>query len=276
MPTMLFALGRSLRSLLRMDVFVHLIWPGIVAALLWTVALILSWAVTIEAVMRRVENVWWVGAQISDSEMLAGIALLLVKIAVLLAVVPLIYVTAVVLVAVVALPLMLDRVAARDYADLEQRRGGSIAGSVWNTVVALALFTGVLAVSLLLWWIPGVALVAPVLATGWLNQRLFGYDALMNHADHDELVRLRHELRSPMLLLGSNTALLAYVPVVNLIAPAFAGLAFAHFMLEALRRDRLKNGVSILDPEPTPTPAELPENLPGGVEAQGRAWHSKP
>jgi uncharacterized protein involved in cysteine biosynthesis len=114
-----------------------------------------------------------------------------------------------------------------------------------------------------------VALVVPVLATGWLNQRLFGYDALMNHADRDELVRLRQELRSPMLLLGGSTALLAYVPVLNLVAPAFAGLAFAHFMLEALRRERLKNGVSILDPqpggrEPPPfsTPAGLSDKLP--------------
>jgi hypothetical protein len=259
MPAVLLALGRSLRSLLRMDIFAHLIWPGIVAALLWTVVLILFWAVTIEAAMRWVENMWWVGEQVSQSEMLSGIALLLVKIALLLAVVPLIYVTAVVLVAVVALPLMLDRVAARDYADLEQRRGGSIAGSVWNTVVALGLFVIVLALTFLLWWVPGVALVVPVLATGWLNQRLFGYDALMNHADHDELVRLRHELRSPMLLLGSNTALLAYVPVVNLVAPAFAGLAFAHFMLEALRRERLKRGVSILDPEPD---GREPQNEP--------------
>jgi uncharacterized protein involved in cysteine biosynthesis len=100
-----------------------------------------------------------------------------------------------------------------------------------------------LAASLPLWLIPGVALVAPVLAMGWLSQRVFGYDALMRHADRDEFIRLRQDLRPKMLLLGGGTTLLAYVPVVNIVAPAFCGLAFIHFLLEALRCDRRERGV---------------------------------
>jgi hypothetical protein len=33
---------------------------------------------------------------------------------------------------------------------------------------------------------------------------------------------------------------------VNLFAPAFCGLAFAHFLLEALRRDRAAKGWAIV------------------------------
>jgi len=250
MRDIFIALGRSLRSLSRLDVFGHLIWPGVVSALLWTIILLFSWAAAVDAIMGTIQGFGWIGDKIGASVWVAGTVALMVKVLVALAFVPLIYITSSVLVATVALPMMLDRVGLRDYADLEQRRGGSNMGSIGNTVAALLWFLLVMIASLPLWLIPGVALVAPVLATGWLSQRVFGYDAMMRHADQDELVRLRQELRPQMLLLGGGTTLLAYVPVVNIVAPAFSGLAFVHFLLEALRRERHERGVSTLDPEP--------------------------
>lgn len=250
MRAILLAFGRSLRSLGQRDVLWHLIWPGLVATLLWTTVAVLSWTAIVTAVVGWVEGLSWVGPWLSGSELAAGALLIAVKLAVALAFIPLIYVTAAVVVAVVALPLMLERVARRDYADLELRRGGSNAGSVWNALVATVLFLGGLLVSLPFWLIPGVGLVVSVLLTGWLNQRAFGYDALMLHADREELARLPRDLRMPMLVLGGGSALLAYIPLVNLVAPAFAGLAFVHFMLEALRRERQQRGVTILDPAP--------------------------
>lgn len=244
------ALSRSIRSLARLDVFGHLIWPSIVSALLWAVIAWFSWSVIVHAVMEYLQGTGWVGDQILTSVWVAGIVLFTVKLSVTLAFVPLFYITSTVLVAVLALPMMLDCVARRDYADLEQRRGGSNAGSVGNALAALLWFLLFMAVSLPLWFIPGVALVAPVLATGWLNQRVFGYDALMRHADSDEFASLRQRLRPQMLLLGGGTSLLAYVPLVNIIAPALSGLAFVHFLLEALRRERHERGVSLLDPAP--------------------------
>jgi len=243
------ALGRSVRSLARLDVFGHLIWPSIASALLWTIVAWFFWAAAVDAVMAGIQGSGWVGDRISASVWATGVLLFMVKLSVTLMFVPLFYITSVVLVGAVALPMMLDRVAQRDYADLEQRRGGSNMGSIVNTLAALLWFVLVIVASLPLWLIPGVALVAPVLATGWLNQRVFGYDALMHHADRDEFVRLRQELRPQMLLLGGGTSLLAYVPVVNVIAPAFSGLSFIHFLLEALRRERHERGVSVLDPE---------------------------
>ena len=239
-----------MRSFVRLDVFGHLIWPGIVSALLWVTVAVFSWSIAVGSIMGYIEGLGWVGDRIGASVWVASIVLLLVKLLVVLAFVPLFYVTTAVLVATIALPLMLDRVARRDYADLEQRRGGSNTGSIGNTLASLLWFVLVMTASLPLWLIPGVALVAPVLGMGWLNQRIFGYDALMRHADQDELVRLRRELRPQMLLLGGGTFLLAYVPVANIIAPAFSGLSFVHFMLEALRRERHEHGVSMLDPEP--------------------------
>lgn len=251
MPGILLAFGRSLRSLGRRDVLWHLLWPGLVATAVWTTVAVLSWSVIIATLMGWVEGLGWVGTWIGSSDFIAAVVLVLVKLAVALAFVPLIYVSAAILVAVVALPMMLERVARRDYADLELRRGGSNLGSIWNALWAMLLFVTGLLLSLPFWLIPGVGLVVSVLLTGWLNQRAFGYDALMLHADREELARLPKALRMPMLVLGGSSAMLAYIPLVNIVAPAFAGLAFVHFMLEALRRERAAHGVVVLDAAPT-------------------------
>ena len=72
------------------------------------------------------------------------------------------------------------------------------------------------------------------------------------------LQRLRDDWRPQMLLLGGGSALIAYVPVINLVAPAYAGLTFVHYMLETLRRHRLKYGVTVLDADAAAAQRKLP------------------
>ena len=48
-------------------------------------------------------------------------------------------------------------------------------------------------------------------------------------------------------MLGVGCAALGYVPVLNLIAPAFCGLAFVHYLLEALQQHRQSAGWVVLD-----------------------------
>ncbi|THF63616.1 EI24 domain-containing protein [Pseudothauera nasutitermitis] len=250
MQSIFVSLARALRSLGQRGILWQLIWPGLAAAVLWVVVAVFSWATLVEALVNWVRGWAWVGPWVSESEAAGGALLVLAKIAVFLLFVPLIYLTAALLVAVVALPVMLEKVARRDYADLEERRGGTTLGSAWNSVLAGLLFVLGLLLSLPFWLIPGVGLVVSVGLTAWLNQKAFGYDALMLHADREELAALRSVRRPQMLLLGGIGALLAYVPFVNFVAPAFCGLAFVHYMLEALRRERAERGVSVLDPLP--------------------------
>lgn len=254
MKEILVAFGRAFRSLWRRDIFWHLLWPGIVALVLWITVGVLQWDPMVATVLSVVHGLPLVGEWLTTSETVAAIVLVMLKIGLLLVFVPLIYVTAAVLVATVALPIMLERVGRRDYADLEQRRGGSNAGSAWNAILTTVLFVFALLLSLPFWLIPGVGLIVSVLLTGWLNQRAFGYDALMLHADGDEMRRLRADQRVPMLALGGACALLAYVPVLNLVAPAYSGLAFVHFLLEALRRERTRHGVTLIDASPKSLP----------------------
>jgi CysZ protein len=246
MTDILRAFGRSLRSLTQRGVLWHLIWPTVVAMAVWLGIGLALWSPVVTGLMGWIVGLPWLGDWLSSSELGAAAVLVLVQILLALLLVPLIYVTAALLVAAIGLPLMLERVGRRDYPDLEQRRGGSNLGSVWNAGKAGLLFLLGFLLTLPFWLIPGVGLVLSLLLTARLNQRAFSYDALMLHADREELARLPKSLRSATFGVGIGSALLAYIPVVNLFAPAFCGLAFAHFLLDALRRDRAERGWAIV------------------------------
>jgi uncharacterized protein involved in cysteine biosynthesis len=89
-----------------------------------------------------------------------------------------------------------------------------------------------------LWIIPGLSLILPLLLMAWLNRRTFAYDALSMHATDNEWNTLRGEQKTPMFMLGLTMALFAHVPIIGLLVPALTALAFVHFGLETLRRQR--------------------------------------
>jgi hypothetical protein len=74
----------------------------------------------------------------------------------------------------------------------------------------------------------------PALNSAWLNQRLFRYDALAEHATPGEYGELVKREKLGLWGLGLTLAPLYYVPFVNLAAPVIAGLAFTHYCLSAL------------------------------------------
>ena len=80
--------------------------------------------------------------------------------------------------------------------------------------------------------------VLPIYWLAWLNRRTFAYDALAAHATRQEWRRLFEQHRGRMLLLGVLLGLLGHVPFVGLLVPAFAALAYVHYGLAALRRER--------------------------------------
>ena len=247
MKDILRAFIRSLASLSQRGVLWHLVWPTLVAVLLWTFVGVIGWVPLVQSVLNTIDGWSWTHDWLDGAGFGAAVAVVVIKIVLALMFVPLIYVTAALLVAAVALPMMLERVSRRDYSDLELRHGGSNMGSIWNAVSAGVVFLVGFLVSLPFWLIPGVGLVASVLLTAWLNQKAFGYDALMLHADRDEMQRLRDGRRPQMFGVGIGCALLAYVPLVNLVAPAFCGLAFVHFLLECLRQDRQGRGWTVVE-----------------------------
>ena len=162
---------------------------------------------------------------------------------------PLVYFTTLMLLAAFALPRMMSVVAARTItADLVRQGGGGSMGAFWgsivNTLVAGSIFVVGWLLTLPFLLIPGVLLVMPFFWLAWINQRTFRFDALAEHATPPERKRIVREARSTLYMGGAVSALVAHIPIVNFLAPAWTALLFVHLCLMRLRLER-KEGVVV-------------------------------
>lgn len=235
MTAILDAAARALRDLFSLRVLWVVIWPMLVAMLLWLALGITFWstfsgwltqgleAIGIQVWLQELEPVW----------IATGIQVLLH----LMLFVPLVMLTALVLTALFGMPALIHAVAERDYPQLKRDSGGSLIGSVWNAVIAVVLFIALWVVTLPLWLI-GIGVVIPFIAAAYLNQRLFRYDAIAEHATADEMAALFKSERGGWWGLGLLTGLVQFVPVLNLLGPVFAALAFIHYGLARLNQQR--------------------------------------
>lgn len=152
--------------------------------------------------------------------------------------IPLMLITAVIVTDLIAMPVIVPLVGERHYPRLERRRGGSLAGSVRNAVVAVSVFVALWLATLPLWLTGIGALLAPAMVSAHFNQRLFRYDALAEHAGAEEYRRVVAGAGGRLYLLGLALALLYFVPLLNLIVPVLSGLAFTHLCFAELARLR--------------------------------------
>lgn len=226
---------RAMRDLGRGDILWQATWPPIVALLGWGCVAWFTWMPLAGRLLGRLPQWPW----------LDWLGPWLVHAALALCFAPLIYVTALVLIAAFALPRMMAIVAARDYAGLSRRGtpAAAVWGSVANTLAAGAIFVAGWILCLPLLLVPGGLLVLPLLWSAWLNQRSFRFDVLAEHATPEERSRLIREERSRFWAAGLLSAAAAHVPLVNILAPAFAALLFTHLGLGALLRLREREGI---------------------------------
>ena len=103
--------------------------------------------------------------------------------------------------------------------------------ALWHSLAAIA------AGSVIVGIVASTAGIA-ILLNAWLNQRLFLYDALAEHASKAELATLRAQGGWPLYGLAAFLGLLHWVPVIYFFAPVYMGLAFTHYGLEQLARSR--------------------------------------
>lgn len=239
MSAVLDALARALRDLFSLRVLWTVVWPMLAAALLWLVLGVAFWGTFSGWIMQGLDAIG-IQAWLADLEpvwIAHGIQLIVH----LVLFVPLVLLTALVITALFAMPALVRMVAARDYPRLEQKKGGGLVGSLWNAIVGLALFVAMWVVTLPLWLI-GVGVLVPFAAAAYLNQRLFRYDAVAEHASAAEMAALFRNARGGWWGLGLLTGLVQFVPVLNLFGPALAALAFIHFGLAHLDAQRALSG----------------------------------
>ncbi|MRW91380.1 hypothetical protein GJ699_15415 [Duganella sp. FT80W] len=178
----------------------------------------------------------------------------------MLALLPLMILTALIFIGVVAMPLIGRHVGLRHFPQLEQRKGGSILGSVGVALGGMLVFILLWVLTLPLYAFPPLAVLVQALLWGWLTMRVMVYDTLADYADADERRAILKQHRLPLLVIGvvSGAAgalpgviwlggvmavvlfpLLAAVSIwLYVLIFIFTGLWFAYYCLDALARLR--------------------------------------
>ena len=230
MGAIVAALQRALPILFTGRIIALATLPLLVSAVVWIVIGVAAWQPVTAALAG-----WFASGNAEPAawqRLAAGTitALLFVALAV---------VTALTAVAVLTMPVIVKTVAARDFPMLEQRRGGTLLGSLRNALVALAVFVPLWILALPLLFLPPVYVVVSLVLNAWLTQRMFRYDALAEHASEAEMGTILRERRAPLMGLGLALSPLSLVPVVNLLVlPIYAGIAFTELCLAEVARVR--------------------------------------
>lgn len=238
MRDIFLALARAAHNLFEPRILAIVLLPTLGSILLWTVLAWMfwdPWTGGVAGAFASTTVAGWLQGW-GASWVVNSAAVLLV----VLGIVPAIYVTALVITEIIAMPVIVRFVGERYYPGLGREVGGTLIGSVLNAVIGIVVFAVLWIVTLPLWLTGVGAVLAPVLTSAYLNQRMFRYDALAEHASRDEFVRITREARGDLFLLGALLSLLLYVPLVNLLVPVLSGLAFTHFCLGRLARARRK------------------------------------
>ena len=235
------ALIRSLATLARPRIWLLMLGPALVALVVWIGLTIFLLEGLIAGFIELPPMSWlagWGAVWLAKLFAVLGGWLLILAAA---------YVTSMLLAAIFILPLLLNHVAANDYPELARMGKDSVTASTWNSISAVLLFIVGWVVTLPLWLIPGLGLILPLFWMAWLNRRTFAYDALAVHATDEEWRELRRQHSPPLLMLGITLALVAHIPLIGLLAPTLAALAYVHYGLEALCKIRQGAIVTIIE-----------------------------
>jgi hypothetical protein len=239
--SVIVALLAALQTFFHPRMLAQVLWPMLLATVLWVGAAFIfwgNWMAGLTGLVQQTGLEQWIA-----QGFLAVATHYLIATVLVLLLLPAIYVTALMITAIFSMPAMVDHVARKHYPTLERRQGGTAAGSVGNALLAVAVYCLGWVLTLPLWLFTPFALVLPIALMAYLNQRLFRYDALAEHASREEMDQVVERASGKLYLLGALTGLLQFVPLLNLIAPVYVALAFIHLCLGELQQLRVQTAV---------------------------------
>lgn len=236
MPQVLLALVKSLGSFSRPGLWRYLVLPPLIGALVWLGAAVF-WLGALIDWLGAETPLAWVQASLANWH-LGWIASLLAFVGAWVILLAGAYLVTVLVAGVWALPAMVARLAASDYADVSPRGRDSVLLATGVTVRATLLYLLGWTITLPVWIVPGLAVVHSFFWLAYLNRATFAFDALATHASADEWRRLKVSHGRQLWTLGLIAALLAHLPLLGFFAPALAALSFVHYGFAALRAER--------------------------------------
>jgi len=237
MDAVIAALIGAARSLVHPIILLILLVPMLIALAIWIGLGWAYWDTWTSAIQAAVVNHTTVIGWAANWDMTRLVSWIAAAI-VLAILAPVVILTALLIATLFAMPVLVRHVAQSDYPDLDRRHGGTVIGSIGNALAAILVFALLWIVTLPLWLLGPLAVLLPLLLSAYLNQRLFRYDALSDHADPEEMKRIFEFARGRLFLLGLITGVMYFIPPFSLVAPVFSALAFIHLCLAELARLR--------------------------------------
>ncbi len=231
------AIGKSIRSLFQPSILFILLIPFFVASFLWLTVLYLirgMWSGFIGDMALFV----WMMRNFGEGGFVEGFKVFIVFVLTIMIFGPLWYLTFILIISVFLFPMLLPRIQRLDYPSLEKKRGGSTVGSMKNTITASVVFVAGFFVSLPLWLFTPLAPFVTLFLTAYLNKQVFSYDVLQDYASEEEAKAMKEKYSREIWSAGFVTALLIWVPLANIIAPALTALVFIHYFLSRLNEER--------------------------------------
>lgn len=236
MYSIIKAITSAFYDLLQIKIIWIMIWPFLVAVLFWLIIGGVFWdSFSIWISQGFIEiglGEWLEGV---EPAWLAAGAQHFIHLVVF---VPLVMVTTLIITAVFVMPALINLVANRYYPNLKRESGGGIGGSLANALLAIGIFIVIWVVTIPLWAF-GVGFIFPFIAAAYMNQQLFRYDAISEHANKNEIKKLLTSNRTSLWLLGLLTGFLQFLPFINFFAPIITALAFIHYELARLEKIRI-------------------------------------
>lgn len=145
---------------------------------------------------------------------------LVVPLVAMLALLPLMIITSLLFIGIGAMPAIARHVSRIQFPQLERREGGSFLGSLGVNLTGILVFTLLWIVTLPLYALAPVALVAQAVLWGWLTARVMSYDALSIHASREERRAIVISRGRQLLVIGTISGLLGALPGVVWIGGA--------------------------------------------------------
>lgn len=196
----------------------------------------------------------------------AGLKAVLAPLLLVAVVVPVMVVVCLLVVSLLMTPALVNLVARRRFAGLQQRRGSPWWWSGLRSFGLSVAAVAVLLASVPLWFVPPLMLVIPPLVWGWLTMQVMGFDVLAEHAEPQERLAVMRAHRWPLMVMGVVSGVLGSAPaaiwalgaLTLVLAPlvmvvsvwiytlvfAFTSLWFAHYLLHGLQEHRLAASVA--------------------------------
>jgi len=254
--------GRAIASQLHIRMLLLTFLPFLAALLLWSVAMWFGMQALIDFVQQwfNTHNSFQSAGEVLSMLGLFAFKAMVAPLVAMWLLLPMMVFTALLSIGLFAMPTISRHVGGRYYPSLEQRRGGSVVGSLWFSLSSFLIFAAIWLLTLPLTLFPVISLVLQPILWGWLTYRVIVYDALSIHADVEERKALISQHRWSLLFIGTVAGLIGAAPgllwlggvISVLFLPLMAGVAiwlyvlvfvftglwFQHYCLAALEQHR--------------------------------------